>query len=202
LFGAWSAFAAGGTALCKTAESPCATTNHYSTGTKFNAAAGYAMITTSVGHVMCGKWTIAGQTTSTGSSTESVTANIETFFPTGCAIATPFSEHTCTMTVLHTPFKGTITHTKETSGTLTISSGGSGELAIKVDCGATLLKCEFAFGNPVLDASSGSTWDFFANREPLTGTPYEGGTCPKEASWWGHFNLALTPSTMWFEESA
>jgi hypothetical protein len=202
LFNGWYAFAAGGTALCKTAEAPCATTNHYSTGTKLNAAAGFGMITTSVGNIGCGKWTITGPTTSTGSSTESVTFNIETFLPVGCAIATPFSDHTCTTTVLNAPFKGTISHTSGTSGNLTIASGGSGNLAIKVNCGASLLKCEFSFGTPVLDISSGTPWDFYANREALTGTPYEGGTCPKEASWWGHFNAAQLPSTMWIEESA
>ena len=202
LFNGWYAFAAGGTALCKSAEAPCATTNHYPSGTTLNAAAAYGFITTSVGHIWCSKWTISGSTTSTGSSTENVTFSISTFAPVGCSIATPFSSHPCTMTVLHVPFKGTISHTSGANGTMTLSSGGTGNLAIKVDCGTILPKCEFNFGTPVLDASSGSPWDFYANREALTGVPYEGGTCPKEASWWGHFNAAQLPSSMWIEESA
>jgi len=205
LYVSGAASAAGGTTLCKKEESPCATENHYATGTALVTFSTAAEFLTTNGNVICEKsgFGVNSKTTSTGSNATSVQMNIESYFFSGCRIQTPAVDHLCTVTVLNGPYTGTISHTVGTiNGTLTVASSGKGNMAAKVDCGASLLRCEFAFGTPTLEFFGGSSWRYLANRVKLTGTPYEGGTCPKESTWYGWYNTASSPIPLYVEDSA
>ncbi|HKH64787.1 MAG TPA: hypothetical protein VKA35_04925 [Solirubrobacterales bacterium] len=200
-----AASATGGTTLCKKEESPCSAENHYGIGTSLVAYSTAAEFLTTNGNVVCEKSGFAteSKTTTTGSNISSVQIKIGSYFFTGCSIRTPAVSHLCTVTVLNGPYTGTINHSIGTvNGTLSISSTGLGNMTAKVDCGATLLKCEFNFGTPILEAFGGSTWRYRANRVKLAGTSYEGGVCPKEATWYGWYNIAVSPSPLYIEDSA
>lgn len=198
-----AASAAGGTTLCKVEENPCSAANHYPIGTELRNTSMMAEFLTTTGNVVCSKsaFQLETKTTSTGSNASSVELTIPTYFFSGCRIQTPSVDDSCTVTVLNGPYVGVIAHTTGASGTLSIKSSGAGNMAAKVDCGAGLLRCEFNFGTPSLEVLGAASWSYTANRVALSGTPYEGGVCPKEATWWGVYSSGPTPTALYVESS-
>jgi hypothetical protein len=204
VIGAGTASAAN-TTLCKVEESPCKAENHYAIGTAISSTSSNATLTSNLGSVVCTKSSVGGKTTTTGSSKTDVEGKIESLSFTGCELTTPFfgTKHACTVTSINTPYKAVITNNGGTKGTLTVSSGGTGDPGAKVDCGQSVLRCQFTAKSLVLDALSTTATMaamITAEAEPLERTVYEGGICPSESKWDATYEVTA-PKPLYIEGS-
>jgi hypothetical protein len=176
---------ASATELCTTNVSPCPAGEHYGAGTVIEGSSTNATLTSSLGNVVCTSSAIKGATTTTGGAKLSVEGKIESLTFSGCTLTTPFggTKHNCNVTAINTPYKAVVTKTTQPNGTLTVSSGGSGDPGAKVDCGASVLRCQFTSPSIALDVTGGSPAIVHAKEEPLNRTVYEGGLCPSTSTW-------------------
>jgi len=169
---------ASATELCSTNTSPC-TGTVYTSGTAVAAqlrALTVSTLTNPISNVIAQRSTFAGKTTSTGAKGSPVTGVIETLTFTEIKTA---SGVTCTVKTLNLPYKTSIAATGNGNGTLTISSGGTGDPGIGVECG-TLINCTFSTASAVLEVTGGNPAIAKANG---IGLAPKGLTCPLEAHW-------------------
>jgi hypothetical protein len=176
---------ASATELCTVNTSPCPAASKYNSGTVIEASSTNATLTSSLGNVVCTGSSIKGTTTSSGGSKLSVEGTMESLSFSGCTLTTPFSttKHNCTVTGINLHYKGVAAKTTQPNGTLTVTSGGSGDPGAKVDCGANVLRCQFTSPSIVLDVTGGSPATVLAKEESLNRTVYEGGLCPSTSTW-------------------
>jgi hypothetical protein len=165
-------------------EPVCPAATKYGIGTTVEASSTNSTLTSSLGNVVCSSSSIKGKTTTAGGAKLSVEGKIEALTWGGCTLTTPLGgTHNCTVTAINLPYKAVVTKTTQPNGTLTVSSGGSGEPGAKVDCGAQVLRCQFTSPSIVLDVTAGETPTVVAKEETLNRTVYEGGICPEKATW-------------------
>ncbi len=121
------------------------------------------------GSVVCSS-AISMETTNEGSGSEAVEAKVAslTFFE--CKL----TGSTCTVTAVNLPLKGTIAHSTQPNGNLTLGSGGAGSPGATVLCGA-VINCTYTVSSPVLTFEGGNPAQVKATAITLTGT---GKACP------------------------
>jgi len=169
---------ASATELCSTNTSPC-TGTMYPAGTVVSAqlkAGTVANLTNPISNVICQKSTTAGKTTNTGEKGVAVTGTIESLTFTECKTASGVA---CTVKTLNIPYSASITATGSGNGTLTVTSGGTGNPGATVVCG-TLINCSFSTASAVLGVTGGGPAIAKANAIALTPS---GGICPLESHW-------------------
>jgi hypothetical protein len=193
--------AAAGTTLCKTAETPCKAENHYGIGTAISGESSNATLTSSLGNVVCSKSTVGGKTTTTGSNKTNVEGTIDSLTFTSCTLTTPpflgGGTHSCTVSSINTPYKAVVADLGATKGSMTVT----GTPGAKVDCGASVLRCQFTSSSVTLDVNSGNPATVVADKEPLIRTVYEGGICPSESAWDATYTVTA-PKPLYIEPSA
>src|SRR4051794_37824167 len=170
---------ASATELCSTNTSPC-TGTVYTSGTTVSAqlkAGTTAVLTNPISDVICTKSTTTGKTTSNGGGKGvPVTGKIESLEFTGCQTRSGVA---CTVKTLNIPYSASITATGSGNGTLTVTSGGTGNPGATVVC-ATLINCTFSTASASLGVTGGNP--AFAKANAIALTP-SGGICPLESHW-------------------
>jgi hypothetical protein len=176
---------ASATELCTVNTSPCPAASKYNSGTVIEASSTNATFTTSLGNVVCTGSSIKGATTSSGGSKSYVEGKLESLTFSFCTLTTPFgaTSHTCMVTAIDLFYRSVTTKTTHPNGTLSLSFGVLGDPGIKVDCGASVLRCRLNSVNVTLDLNGGSPATVLAKEEPWNRTVYEGGLCPTSATW-------------------
>lgn len=184
---------ASATELCSTTTNPC--TSPYGVGTVIAGSSTNATLTSSLGNVVCSGSSMEGKTTSQGSSKTNVEGTIEKVSFSGCTLTTPFGGgiHNCSVTPINTPWKAVvateITGVVNDNGLMTVSSDGNGEPGAKVDCGASVLRCQFTASSIVLNVNGGTSPTVVAKEEPLNRAVYEGGLCPSTSTWDANYSI-------------
>jgi hypothetical protein len=169
---------ASATELCSINAAGCSGGTMYPVGTEIKAELNgvAAELTTPITTVKCKKSTTAGKTTTTGSATETVLGQITSLKFEEC---TDTAGDTCTATAVHLPYKGEIHATEKGNGTLTVTSGGTGEPGATVVC-AEVINCTFTTATASLSVTGGNPALALASKIPLN---LAGGICPLEAHW-------------------
>jgi hypothetical protein len=186
---ALSAVAGAGTAsateLCTVNTSPCPEASKYGTGTALEASSTNSTVTSTLGDVVCTGSATKLTVTGPGGPKVGVPVTVDSWTYSGCTLRTAFGgvTHNCTVTAINLPYKGHLTKATQPNGTLTVSSDNWGEPGFKVDCGASVLRCQFTSPSIVLDVTGGETPTVVAKEETLNRTFYEGGICPSAATW-------------------
>ena len=182
-----SAAAAGGTTLCKSNETPCASTNHYGVGIKFKATSGAMTLVKTFEKtsetINCQSSEIAGKVTSTGSATSNVEAQVETLYFKECVLTTfGGTQHICMNSWMALPLKAVFANTPGTmNGTFTISNGGVGEPKMAVKCPVIGgIECIFTASSLTFDLTGGEKPTLVAKEDSLKGS---GGFCPQSLDW-------------------
>lgn len=192
LVGASSASAVG--AVCYAAEPSCKGINLIVSGSTIEGSSSSVLITNSTSNVTCTtsviKWKVLAST-----STGTLPGEITSLTLTNCETAGKVS---CISTVKNLNYSAGLVYGGGTNGTLTLSSGGAGSPAVKLECGLSI-NCTFSSGL-TLDAKGGMPLQIVANEESLG---REGANCPKSASLDGTYNAtAASPNggNLWISE--
>jgi hypothetical protein len=177
------ASAAGGTTLCKSNQTPCASGNHYPSGTKFAGSSGPMTLTTTWGwkaaqQIKCNQSEIGGLITSTGSSSGNVAGEVQSLYFTECTLTTALGTvHPCMNPPFNMPWQIAIANTPKTmDGTLTISNP-----KLRIQCPYQGVQCDFTASSTVLDVIGGAKATLVAKQESLEGSG--GFTCPESVDW-------------------
>lgn len=178
-----AASAAGGTTLCEANQTPCASGNHYPTGTEFAASSGPMTLTTTWGwkaaqEIKCNQSEIGGVTTSTGSNSANVEGQVQSLYFTECTLTTALGTvHQCMAFPISFPWQFTIANTPKTmDGTLTISNP-----TLTIRCPPQGPECEFTVASTVLDVTGGAEATLVAKQESIEGSG--GFSCPESVDW-------------------
>lgn len=180
--------------LCKVNQSTCESGNQYLSGTVLKASllgTTKAVLTTDLAIVECAISNSEGKTTATSGSPLPGTISKLTFEKCETALGVP-----CTVTVLHLPYAASVAATGSGNGTLTVTSGGTGNPGATVVC-IGVLNCTFSTSSATLRVEGGEPGMLFAEEISLERS---GSLCPETATWTASYGVTA-PTKGWVSEN-
>lgn len=184
--------------LCRVNQNPCQAANQYLEGTVIKAELEKekkAVLKTNLATVECTISKSEGKTTKTSASPLPGTISKLTF--EGCKTT---GGVVCTVTVVNLPYNAAVAATGGGNGTLTATSGGTGNPGATVVCG-TVLNCKFSTPSATLTVLGGEPAKLDAENIELEPEVISlESVCPTEAFWTAPYKVT-SPTNGWVEES-